>query len=92
MWHSQDGDDVTVKSCRQDVTVNEYFAAEIWNGDGILAFEKRFCSAVLNSGTDGQQLSITFFQFPPGRSSAWLERCVRDAEVACSNHVAPTRT
>ena len=24
-----------------------------------------------------------------GRSSAWLERCVRDAEVACSNHVAP---
>ena len=25
-----------------------------------------------------------------GRSSAWLERYVRDVEVACSNHVAPT--
>ena len=25
-----------------------------------------------------------------GRSSAWLERCVRDAEVAGSNPVAPT--
>ena len=28
---------------------------------------------------------------PSGRSSAWLERDVRDVEVACSNHVAPTR-
>ncbi len=26
-----------------------------------------------------------------GRGSAWLERCVRDAEVASSNLVAPTR-
>ncbi len=25
-----------------------------------------------------------------GRSSAWLEHCVRDAEVASSNLVAPT--
>ena len=27
----------------------------------------------------------------PGRSSVWLERCVRDAEVASSNLVAPMK-
>ena len=29
--------------------------------------------------------------FAAGRSSAWLERLVWDQEVACSNHVAPTK-
>jgi hypothetical protein len=35
--------------------------------------------------------SIMAFGLPSGRSSAWLERCVRDAEVASSNLVAPIR-
>lgn len=30
-------------------------------------------------------------QAAPGRSSAWLERLLWEQEVACSNHVAPTK-
>lgn len=33
----------------------------------------------------GKRLAIT------GCGSVWLERCVRDAETACSNHAIPTR-
>ncbi len=36
-----------------------------------------------------ESLQYILAQFFPGSSSAWLERCVRDAEVASSNLVSP---
>src|SRR5690606_21303784 len=40
---------------------------------------------------NGRSLGYNHLVPQPGRSSAWLERCVRDAEAASSNLAAPTR-
>ena len=38
----------------------------------------------------GQSSAETYIVETSGRGSAWLERCVRDAEVGGSNPLAPT--